>query len=137
MAGEKNGTDILLLVNTGTPTVPVYEAVASQRDVSFEETTAEIDISSKESRAWYGLPGRYKSTLSLDALYIPTDAGYLALRDAMRNGTTILIAKEDLTVTTETAEAIITSLSEALPDQAEATYNAALSITGEWTEVGT
>ena len=54
-----NGTDVLLLVNTGTPTVPVYEAVGSQRDVTFDEATEEIDVSSKDSRAKRVLPGRY------------------------------------------------------------------------------
>jgi hypothetical protein len=137
-AGDgKNGTDVLLLVNTGTPTVPVYEAMGSQRDVSFEETTAEIDISSKDSRAWYGLPGRYKATLTLDALYIPDNAGYLALQAAMRDGTTILVAKQDDAVVTETATGIVTSLGDKDPDQAEATVSVAISISGEWTEQGT
>jgi len=63
MAG-KNGSDVLLLVNTGTASVPVYEAVASQRDVDFSETTEEIDVSSKDSRAKRVLPGRYGSTIS-------------------------------------------------------------------------
>ena len=34
-----NGSDLLLLVNTGTPGVPVYEVVGSQRNVAFQETT--------------------------------------------------------------------------------------------------
>lgn len=81
-----NGTDILLLVNTGTPGSPVYEVVGSQRDVTFEETTDEIDVSSKDGRAKRVLPGRYSASISLDALYVPTGAAYQALKDAMRNG---------------------------------------------------
>lgn len=107
-----NGTDVLLLVNTGTPTVPVYSAVGSQRDVTFEEATEEIDVSSKDSRAKRVLPGRYSSNLSLDALYVWTDDGYQALRDAMRNGELILVARQDDGVTVETCDALITSLSE-------------------------
>ncbi len=64
----ENGSSVLLLVNTGTPSVPVYEAVGSQRDVSFEETTEEIDVSSKDGRAMRVLPGRYGSSLSLESL---------------------------------------------------------------------
>ena len=131
-----NGTDVLLLVNTGTDLVPSYEAVGSQRDVSFEETTEEIDVSSKDSRAKRVLPGRYGATISLDALYVPTDSAYGKLKNAMRNGTLIMVAKEVDDVTIETASALITSMSEADPDQAESTISISLTIDGTWTVVG-
>jgi hypothetical protein len=123
------------LVNTGTAAVPVYEAVGSQRDVSFEETTEEIDVSSKDSRATRVLPGRYGSSLSLDALYVWSDDGYHALRDAMRNGALILVAKQDDGVTMETADALVTSMSEEFPDQEEATIAIDMTIDGFWTEL--
>ena len=132
-----NGADILLLVNTGTPSVPSYEAVGSQRDVSFEEATEEVDVSSKDSRAKRVLPGRYSASLSLDALYVPTDSAYLALKDAMRDGELILVAKQDDAVTTETADALIRTMSESFPDQGEGTISLSLTVDGDWTEVGT
>ena len=131
-----NGTDILLLVNTGTEAVPAYEAVGSQRDVTFDEATAEIDVSSKDSRSTRVLAGRYKATLSLDALYVPTDEAYLALKAAMRDGDLILVARQESDVTTETANALITSLSEKGPDQGEATVSISMTIDDVWTEVG-
>lgn len=131
-----NGTDVLLLVNTGTDLVPSYEAVGSQRDVTLEETTEEIDVSSKDSRAKRVLPGRYGATISLDALYVPTDSAYGKLKNAMRNGTLIMVAKEVDDVTIETASALITSMSEADPDQAESTISISLTLDGEWTVVG-
>jgi len=124
-----------LLVNTGTVAVPVYEAVGSQRDVSFDEATEEIDVSSKDSRAKRVLPGRYSATLSLDALYVWTDDSYRALRDAMRDGELILVAREDDSTTIETADALITSLSESFPDQGEGTISIAMTIDGFWTEL--
>jgi predicted secreted protein len=130
-----NGSDILVLINTGTPAVPVYEVLGSQRDVTFDEATEEIDVSSKDSRAKRVLPGRYSSGLSLDALYVPTDAAYLSLRDAMRDGEMILVARQDDGVTTETADVVITSLSEAFPDQGEGTISISLTIDGFWTEL--
>ena len=130
-----NGTDVLLLVNTGTPSLPVYEVVGSQRDVTFEEATEEIDVSSKDSRAKRVLPGRYSSSLSLDALYVPTNADYQALKDAMRNGDLILVARQEDNVTLETADALITALSEAFPDQGEATISVSLTIDGFWVEL--
>lgn len=130
-----NGSDVLLLVNTGTAAVPAYEAVGSQRDVTFDESTEEIDVSSKSSRAKKILPGRYSATLSLDALYVWSDDGYQALRDAMRNGELILVARQDDGVTIETADALITSLSETFPDQADATISISMTIDGYWVEL--
>lgn len=131
-----NGSSILLLVNTGTPTVPVYEAVGCQRDVTFNENTAAIDVSSKESRAQRVIAGRYSADLSLDALYVWEDAGYLALREAKRNGELIAVVKQDDGVTTEIADALVTSLSESFPDQGEGTISINLTIDGFWEEVG-
>ena len=132
-----NGTDVLILVNTGTVDTPVYEAVGSQRDITFDETTAEIDASSKDARAGRVLPGRYGATFSFDSLFVPTDDAYLALRDANRTGTLILVARENAGVSQETADALITSISEGFPDQGEGTVSIAGTIDGEWTEVGT
>ena len=131
-----NGTGFLVLVNTGTLLTPVYEAVGCQRDATVDEATATIDVSCKDSRAQRVLPGRYSSTLSLDALYVPTNAGYQALKDANRNGDLILVARQVDEVVTETATAKVDSISEAYPDQAEATISVSLTIDGEWTEVG-
>jgi len=130
-----NGSDVLLLVNTGTAAVPTYEAVGSQRDVTFDEATEEIDVSSKDSRAKRVLAGRYSATLSLDALYVWEDDGYRALRDAMRDGELILVAREDDSTTIETASALITSMSESFPDQGEGTISISLTIDGFWTEL--
>jgi len=130
-----NGSDVLLLANIGTAVVPVYQAVGSQRDVTFDEATEEIDVSSKDSRAKRVLAGRYSATLSLDALYVWTDDGYRALRDAMRDGNLILVAREDDGTTIETADALVTSLSESFPDQGEGTISISLTIDGFWTEL--
>lgn len=130
-----NGTDVLLLVNVGTPLVPVYQTVGSQRDVTFDEAMEEIDVSSKDSRAKRVLPGRYSSSLSLDALYVPTNTDYQALKDAMRDGELILVARQEDGVTIETADALITALSEAFPDQGEAAISVSLVMDGFWTEL--
>ena len=131
-----NGTDLLLLVNTGTPSVPTYEVVGSQRDAEISEETDTIDISSKDSRNQRVLPGRFSGTVSLDALYVPTDAAYLALRQANREGELILIARQELGVVTETVDAKIDSMSEAFPDQGEATISISLTIDDQWAAVG-
>lgn len=132
-----NGSDFLVLANTGTPVAPVYEVVGSQRDATVEETNEVIDVSSKDGRARRILPGRYGSTLSLDALYVPTDAAFLALQAAQRAGELIIVARQESGVVTELASANIDSMSESFPDQGEATISISMTVDGEWEEVGT
>ena len=132
-----NGTDILLLVNTGTPLVPVDVAVGSQRDATFGETTDAIDVSSKDARARRVLLGRYSAEITMDALYVPSDAAYLALQVAMRDGELIKILREESGASLEEATAVVTDLSQAAPDQDGATVSVGLAIDGEWAEVST
>lgn len=127
-----NGADVLLLVNLGTDGDPDWSVVGSQRDVTFDESTEEIDVSSKDSRARRVTPGRYGSTISLDALYVPDDSAYLELKDAMRNGDMIMVQRQELGAALEYADAVITGLSEGMPDQAEATVSIDLTIDGMW-----
>ncbi len=131
-----NGTDILLYANTGTAEAPAYTLVGSQRDVTFDEANEEIDTSSKDARAKRVLYGRYSASVSLDALYVVDDAGYLALRDATRDGELILIERLEVNGRDETANALISSLSESGPDQGEAAVSISFTIDGEWTPVG-
>jgi predicted secreted protein len=131
-----NGTDLLILANTGTAEIPVYEAVGCQRDATIDETTATIDVSCKDSRAQRVLPGRYASTISLDALYVPDSAGYQALQAANRDGTLILVAVQIQGVVTEIATAKIDSMSGSFPDQGEAVISISMTVDGEWAAAG-
>ena len=124
-----NGTDVLLLVDG--------EVVGSQRDVTFEENTAEIDVSSKTAgRAQRVIAGRYTSSISLDALYVPTDTAYQSLKAAKRAGTLVQVVRQEDGTDLEEADALITSLSEAFPDQGEATISISLTIDGDWAPAG-
>jgi len=133
----KNGADILVLVNMGTLITPMYQVMGSQRDVTFEETNDEIDVSSKDAREKRVLAGRYSSSISLDALYVPSDSAYQVLKAAMRAGTILQLLREEMGASVEYASAIITSLSEAGPDQGEATVSASFTVDGAWVEIGT
>lgn len=119
-----NGADVLILID-GT-------VVGSQRDVTFEESTDEIDVSSKDSRAKRVIAGRYSSSVSLESLYVPDDIAYQSLKDAMRNGTLVTVLRQEDEVALEHAQALVTKISEKAPDQGEATVSIDLTIDGEW-----
>lgn len=124
-----NGTDILVLIEG--------HVVGSQRDASFDEKTESIDASSKLSRAKRVLPGRYSGTVSLEALYIPSDAAYQDLIAAMRNGTFVTVRRQEYGSAVEEAEAIVTGLKTGAPDQDVSIVSAELEIDDQWVELGT
>lgn len=125
-----NGTDLLILVNIGTDQNPTYMAVGCQRDATIDESSDTIDVSCKDSRAMRVLAGRYSATIDLDALYIPDDQAYMALKAANRAGDLIMIARQEQNVVTESFPAIVTKMSEAFPDQGEATISASFAVDG-------
>lgn len=131
-----NGTDILLLVNTGTPESPVYEVQASQRNFGQTENTAARDASSKDAREAANEPGRYSASLSLETLYVPTDDCFLALETAMRDGEKILVVRQEEDVNIEAALCVVTSLVRNGPDQETATCTAELTVDGAFSAVG-
>lgn len=120
-----NGADVLILIDG--------DVVGSQRDVTFEESTEEIDVSSKASRAKRVIAGRYSASVSLDALYVPSDTAYQALKTALRDGTLVTVLRQEDGVALEHAEALVTKISEKTPDQGEAVVSVDLTIDGEWT----
>lgn len=132
----ENGSNLLLLANIGTPSVPAYAVVGSQRDATIEESDAGIDFSSKDSRAQEVGAGRYSSTVSFDALYVPSNAAYQALKSALRTGALVLIARQESDVVIETANARVDSISGSFPDQGEATVSISLTVSGYWIPSG-
>jgi hypothetical protein len=120
-----NGADVLIRIDG--------DVVGSQRDVTFEESTGEVDVSSKASRAKRVIAGRYEAAVSLEALYVPSDTAYQALKTAMRAGTLVTVIRQEDGATLESAEALVVKMSEKAPDQDAATVSIDLTIDGEWT----
>jgi predicted secreted protein len=124
-----NGTDVLLYVDNGFGTLI---AVASQRAVDFKEAIAPIDVSSKVSRNRRIIAGRYSADVTLSNLYIPTSSGYGRLKDAMRNGTAIVVGRYEGGSKLEQASAIVASLDGNFPDQGAGIVSIQLAVDGAW-----
>ena len=83
-------------VNGQTITITIDgNAVATQRDVTVDDTTAFIATSSKDARHQDGIGGRTAGTVTLDALFIYNDAGQVALKTAQRAGTEVTLVWVD------------------------------------------
>lgn len=128
-----NGTDVLLYANTGTAGSPTYTVVGSQRDVSFQESVAEIDVSSKDNSDQLVIGGRYSSKITLNALYVPTDTAYASLKTSFRARTLILVKVYEAAVAKEYANCLITDMSREAPDQGEAVVSVSLTVSDGWT----
>jgi len=123
-----NGADVLLYVDDGTGPV----LVASQTGLTIDESNEDIDLSNKDQREYVGDYGRWSATMTLDALYVATDAGYQMLRDAERNATFVTVVVSEEGVLVESAQAIVTSLGREAPDQAPVTISCELKLSGAW-----
>lgn len=130
-----NGASILIYANTGTVPSPVWTVVGSQRDVNIAESVAAIEASSKDSANRRVDAGRYSSTITLDALYVPTDAAYAALRTAFRGRTKILVRKYESGSAVEVADCVITEFPQTFPDQDASVASLTLEVDGGWTAV--
>lgn len=134
MAGI-NGADVLLRVNTGTDVSPTYETVASQRNVSFERTAGQIDVSSKDSDNEQILLGRKMYRVRLDGLWVPGSAQQAAIKSAFEDKTTVKVRRRYAGSDIEEADAYILGITESFPDQAEGTINVDIKITAGWSAV--
>ena len=132
--GEVNGTDILVQVEHPAGSGN-FLTIGSQRGATFNENTNPVDMSSKENRAGFFNPGRYTSTISLESMYIPTSSGYAMMRNAMRDGTYIMLRRFELGNELEEAECVITSMSQSAPDQDASIVSAEFQLNGEWVPV--
>lgn len=123
-----NGTDWLLWVEIATvPTV-----LAMQRDISISESNETIDFSTKDQREQVIQGGRYSSEVTLEALFIPSDAAYLELRARVRSGAVLQVRTKNDGANDEEANCVVTSLDRSYPDQGASVVSATLAISGAW-----
>jgi TP901-1 family phage major tail protein len=131
---EIPGKSLLIYVNTGTDATPVWTKVGAQRGFSLEETADNFETTSKDS----GVNREYEysynsSTISLNGLYIPSDEGLQALKNAQRNQEKIKAQTWENGAAVEQADALVTTRTIEGPHDNSATYSTELQITGGWT----
>ncbi len=123
-----NGNEVLILADTdGAGT---FAAVASQQEASIDESNDIIDQSSKDARERKVAAGRYEATVSFGALYVPTDAAFVALKASLRNGTKIKLREQRQGTPVEEYLAVISSMTRDYPDQDNATISLEAAVDG-------
>lgn len=130
-----NGSAVLLLVNTGTDQSPIWTAVGVQTGLTRETTRNLIEVSGKDDDHTKWVYGRRDDTVSLEAVYVPDDAGVQALRQALEQKQVIKIRRSEDGTAVEEADALIKSISEEWPDNDKSTVSVDLQLNSEWTAV--
>ena len=119
------GMSVLLMVETAPN---VYTAVGEQKGMSLESSRNLIEVSSKNNDHATFVYGRKSDTVSLEALYVPSDAGFAALKDAMETKKPIIIRRSEDGVAIEEATALVGSFSIDFPDEDAASCSIELTL---------
>lgn len=130
-----NGSDVLILANTGTAETPVWTAVAEQTGLSMESDRNLIEVSSKNYDHAQFVYGRASDTLTLEGMYVPGDAGLKALRDSMKNKVPVKVRRSEGGTQIEEAEALIGALSLDFPDDDTSTVSIDMTLNTAFTAV--
>ena len=109
--GNVRGADILLHVNTGTPELPVWTAVAGQRNSEISLNSDTIETTSKDTiGGWKTYTAGMKEwSLSCESLLNFEDAGYQLLETAFLNNEALLVQLKTTDGNGFEGEAVITS----------------------------
>jgi hypothetical protein len=124
-----NGSQVLLLVKNGA----TYEAVGEQTSLSVEESANLIEANYKGATFSQAIYGRREGTITLEALYVPTDSAFAALRNAMKNRSSVFVRRKENGAEVEQCECLIDTMSMEFPDNEASTISVDLMMISEWT----
>lgn len=133
---ESRGIDFLIYINTGTDAAPTYTKVAGQRGGTFNLSSDEIDLSSKDN---YGFTDRDYGTqewsIDGDGVFIEGDTSHDAIIDAFLARQALLVRWTFPSGRSYEGHAIITEFPIEAPYDDVATYSLTLAGKGPFTEV--
>lgn len=129
---EQSGSQVLLQVDdNGT-----MRDVGSQTGLSRDRTRDMIETTAKSDDKKTYIYGKGDSTISLDALYVPSNADFDVLDKAYKNSNTVTVRIDDTgNSRTLEATALIDSFTDDFPDNEGATISIDLQIDGSWSTV--
>lgn len=130
-----DGAAVLVLVNLGDDVTPNWMPVAEQTNLSTESTRNLIEASSKDSDHTKWIYGKQDDTVSLEALYVPNDAAFKALGDAMKNKKTVVLRRTENGTDIEEATALVSTISKEWPDNDASTVSVEFQLDEPWTPI--
>ncbi len=95
MAGKVVGLSCKLYRNTGTFGIPIWTEITIAKDVTLNMEAGEAEASSRASTFKEYLQALKDANIEFDALYDAADTGFIAVKDAYFNNTTLDILALD------------------------------------------
>lgn len=107
------------------------QTIGKGRDVSLDMSATEIDVTTRDSSGWKEfLQGLKEWGATVDQLWVPTDAGLQALRDAYLSGNELSVVFTDDDGWGFSGTAIVTGLGKPEPLDDAVALNVTLKGTG-------
>lgn len=130
-----DGASVLLMVNMGDDETPNWTAVAEQTGLSTENSRNLIEASSKDSDHTKWIYGKQDGTVTLESLYVPNDAAFKAIEEAMNNKEIVILRRTENGEDIEEATALVSTISKEWPDNDASTCSAEFQLDEPWTPV--
>ena len=90
MSEVKLGVDAKLYRNTGSYASPSWSEVSNVKDVTLNLEKGEADVTTRAANGWRASKGTLKEmTIEFEMLWLTSDSGFTAIKDAFLNNTTI------------------------------------------------
>lgn len=123
------GVDVLVEVNTGSDTTPVWSPVGGQTDATLSRSANEVDVSAKTDEGGYGefLAGRKTWTVEGSGFIVDGDEGLQAMEDAFENRVKVQVKMAFPSGRVYSGFAYITEYSFEFPFEDGASYSITLS----------
>lgn len=130
-----DGASVLLMVNMGDDETPNWTAVAEQTGLSTENSRNLIEASSKDSDHTKWIYGKQDGTVTLESLYVPNDAAFKAIEEAMNNKEVVILRRTENGEDIEEATALVSTISKEWPDNDASTCSAEFQLDEPWTPI--
>jgi predicted secreted protein len=129
---KRVGNSVLLYIETSTG---VYTKLGGQRDVNLGRSADALDASDKDDIHNHYEGGQRSSQVTLDRLFVKSDAAYAKLLDAWNNNIKVGVEERVDNVAVNRASAVLTDVSEANAFNGMTTCSVSFQIDGAWTPV--
>lgn len=106
------GMECKLYRNTGSSESPTWTLIGNVRDVSFEMTSSEADVTTRGNAGWRAMRrGLKEASITFEMVWDTTDTNFSAIQSAYFAGTSIEFAVMDGLITTNGSSGLRATMS--------------------------
>ncbi len=119
----RSGRAVLLYVNIGTESVPVWERVGYSTGLDISAQRSTQTASHKDSSQDVIISGNMSRSYTITGFHVPSDAGQAKLNAALESDQALLLEKRDTGEAVQRVRVKATSYNESHPVDGPSTYS--------------